>query len=79
LEIVVTVTVVLLETPVPDSEEVVELNGSVVTEDPKVEDAELVDVLAADEEEDEIGVQSGRVKVPLKLPDAPYTTQLETH
>jgi hypothetical protein len=30
LEIVVMVAVVLLETPVPDSEDVVELNGSVV-------------------------------------------------
>jgi hypothetical protein len=94
LEIVVMVAVVLLETPVPDSEDVVELNGSVVVvyweaEDVvelndsvvvvywEAEDAELVDVLEADDDDEEIGVQSGRVKVPLKLPDAPYTTQLE--
>lgn len=35
----------------------------------------LVDVLEA-EVEDETAVQLGRVKVPLKLPEPPYTTQL---
>lgn len=33
-------------------------------------------MLEAEDEEDEIEVQFGRVKVPLKLPDPPYTTQL---
>jgi len=80
LEIVVTVAVVLLEVPVPDTDEAVELNGLVVVIDWDVEYAVLMLVEVPEaEDEDEIAVQFGRVNVPLKLPDPPYTTQFLEH
>ncbi len=52
----------------------------VVTEDPAVEAAEVDGPpfveLGVDEELEAVGVQSGKVKVPLKAPLPPYTMQL---
>jgi len=75
LQIVVTVAVMVVLTvvaPVPDVDvmEAEVLDGSVVVPYLEAEDVMLVAILEIEEEE-EIGVQSGRVKVPLKLPDPP--------
>lgn len=53
---------------VPELELEVELEVDAVVETVELDDAEVVEVLEVDDEVDEIGVQFGRVKVPLPGP-----------